>query len=162
MQDIINILLERKQTISTMESCTGGALANLITNIPRSSEVFKFGAVTYSNEFKIKMGVKKEIIAKYSVYSMETAQEMSKNIVLYTDSDYGVGITGKLLRNDPYNKEGLINKVFICCYVKNKNTYYKKEILVDKETREENKREVLEEVIKLLKEVLNDKKNKDI
>lgn len=154
MQEIVKILTEKNQTISTMESCTGGALANLITNIPGASLVFKFGAVTYSNEFKIKMGVKKEIIDKYSVYSKETAQEMSKNIALFSESDYGVGITGKLLRSDPNNKEGLDNKVYICCYVKSKDAYFNEEFLVDQESREENKALVLQHVLKLLKEVI--------
>lgn len=45
-----------------MESCTGGGVANAITNIEGSSRVFMFGAVTYSNEYKIKMGVNRNII----------------------------------------------------------------------------------------------------
>ena len=58
-----------------MESCTGGGMANAITNIAGSSDVLKFSAVTYSNEFKIKMGVNKSTIDKFSVYSMEVARE---------------------------------------------------------------------------------------
>ena len=56
------------QTVSTMESCTGGAVVNAITNIPGASQVLKYSAVTYCNEFKIKMGVSKDVIDKYSVY----------------------------------------------------------------------------------------------
>ena len=84
MKDIIAYLLKEKKTISTMESCTGGCVANAITNISHASEVFKFGAVTYSNEYKIKMGVNENIIKKYSVYSMNVAKEMSKEITKYT------------------------------------------------------------------------------
>ena len=47
-------LTKNKKTIATMESCTGGGVANIITNIPGASEVLKFSAVTYSNEYKIK------------------------------------------------------------------------------------------------------------
>ena len=111
MYEIVNLLIKKGKTISTMESCTGGALVNEITNIPGSSEVIKFSAVTYSNEFKIKMGVPKEIIEKYTVYSMETAKAMAKTISKFTESDYGVGITGKLNRVDPYNKMGNDNEV---------------------------------------------------
>ena len=96
MKDVVNKLIKLNKTISTMESCTGGFLASSITNIDDSSKVFKFGAVTYSNEYKIKMGVDSNIIDKYTVYSMETANAMSKAITLYTNSSYGVGITGKL------------------------------------------------------------------
>ena len=57
LKEIVNKLIEKHMTISTMESCTGGSLAGAITNIEGASEVFKYGAVTYSNEFKIKIGV---------------------------------------------------------------------------------------------------------
>ena len=66
-----------------MESCTGGGVANAITNCEGASEILKFSAVTYSNEYKIKMGVSSEVIDKYTVYSMETADEMSKNITKF-------------------------------------------------------------------------------
>ena len=78
-----NIVLEltrKNKTISTMESCTGGGVSNAITNCEGASEVLKFSAVTYSNDYKIKMGVSSDIIDKYSVYSMECAKEMSYNI----------------------------------------------------------------------------------
>ena len=72
MEEVVEKLRTIGKTISTMESCTGGAVANEITNIPGASEVLKFSAVTYSNEYKIKMGVSEEIINKYSVYSIHT------------------------------------------------------------------------------------------
>lgn len=154
MEEIIQILTKNKETISTMESCTGGLLANTITNVPGASAVFNFGAVTYSNDFKIKLGVKKEVIDKYSVYSRQTAEEMSKNIALFSGANYGVGITGKLLKSDPFNKEGQDNKVFICLYKKATNTFYHQEVIVDQKTRIENKKLVIEAVIKLLKEII--------
>ena len=113
MKDIVELLKDNNKTISTMESCTGGGVANAITNIEGASEILKFGAVTYSNEFKIKMGVDKKIIDKYTVYSIETADEMSKNISKFTNSDYGVGITGQINRQDPNNITGEDNKIYI-------------------------------------------------
>lgn len=150
MKKVIEKLIENNKTISTMESCTGGALASSITNIEGSSEVFKFGAVTYSNEFKIKMGVDEEVINKYSVYSKETAISMAKTIVSYTNSNYGVGITGKLNRVDKNNLFGEDNIVYICIYDRDNDKVNTFQIKVDKETRKENK----EEVIKLVKEKL--------
>ena len=79
-RDLVNRLIESNTSISTMESCTGGGVSNAITNIEGASEILKFSAVTYSNEYKIKMGVSPEIIDKYSVYSEECADEMSFNI----------------------------------------------------------------------------------
>ena len=127
---IVNELIDKNKTIATMESCTGGALASEITNIPGASDILKFSAVTYSNEYKIKMGVSEDIIDKYSVYSMETAIEMAKNIQYFAHSDYGIGITGKINRSDKANELGDDSKVFICVYEKEKDEVYKLELEV--------------------------------
>ena len=147
LEEIVKILTEQNKTVSTMESCTGGALANAITNIPGASEILKFSAVTYSNEFKIKMGVPKEIIDTYSVYSIETAIEMSKKISEFTNSNYGIGITGKLNRVDPHNLFGDNSTVYFSIYNKDNNTNYNGSLKVTKETRKENKKEVIEKII---------------
>lgn len=78
MKEIVEFLIENNKTIATMESCTGGLLAEQITSIEGASKVLKYSAITYSNEFKIKMGVDKNIIDKYSAYSEETAKERVK------------------------------------------------------------------------------------
>lgn len=95
-EKIVRLLKGKNKTLSFMESCTGGFLASKITNISGSSEVLKVSLVTYSNEYKIKFGVAKEIIDKYTVYSIETAKEMAKNVTLFANSNFGVGITGEL------------------------------------------------------------------
>ena len=100
IEKTIKKLIELKKTISTMESCSGGALANAITNIPDASKIFSFGAVTYSNEYKIKMGVDKNIIDTYSVYSMQTANEMSKKIGLLRSGDFGSANEGFIASDD--------------------------------------------------------------
>jgi nicotinamide mononucleotide (NMN) deamidase PncC len=60
------------------------------------------------------MGVDSNIIDKYTVYSMETAVEMAKHISEYTNSNYGIGITGKINREDPNNTGGSINTIYVC------------------------------------------------
>ena len=55
-KEIIHILQLGQKTIATMESCTGGGVVNAITNCEGASEVLKYSAVTYSNEYKVKMG----------------------------------------------------------------------------------------------------------
>ena len=155
MKKIIEKLTKLNKTISTMESCTGGGIANAITNIEGASEVFKFSAVTYSNEYKIKMGVDKNIIDEYSVYSMETANEMSKNISKFTNSNYGAGITGKLNRVDRFNPYGLDNVVYISIYDKDNNKYYNSIVEAKLSTRKDNKELVINEVITLLDNILN-------
>ena len=113
MKEIVEILKTKKQTISTMESCTGGAIVNEITNIEGASNVIKYSAITYSNEFKIKMGISKEVIEEYTVYSQQVADEMSMVIANYTDSDYGIGVTGKLCVVDDENPYGENDLVYI-------------------------------------------------
>lgn len=154
MKELIEILIKNKKTISTMESCTGGGVVNAITNIEGASEVLKFSAVTYSNEFKIKMGVNKDIIDEYSVYSIETAKEMAKNISLFSNSNYGVGITGKLNKVDKENPFGEDNVVFISIYNKDNDEYYNFSKEVQKKTRKDNKEIIIQEIIKELKDII--------
>ena len=155
LKELVEKLLDLGKTISTMESCTGGGVANAITNIAGASEVLKFSAVTYSNEFKIKMGVSSEIIDKYSVYSMETAEEMSKNISVFIISDFGVGITGKLNSNDGSNPEGENDIVFVSIYDKEKDKYYNTTIKVLVQSREKNKELIITKINDLILEILN-------
>ena len=156
MKRIVDKLRELNKTISTMESCTGGGVANVITNIEGASEVLRFSAVTYSNEYKIKMGVSSEVIDKYSVYSIETAMEMSKNISKFANSNYGVGITGKLNRVDINNLYGGDNKVFISIYDKELDKFYNYDLEVNKGSRKENKELVINLIIEKLLEILGD------
>ena len=154
MQRIVDKLIESGRTIATMESCTGGGVANAITNIEGVSAAIKYSAVTYSNEFKIKMGVSEEVIDKYSVYSMETAHEMSKAISNFANSTYGVGVTGKLNRVDKNNLHGDDSTVYISIYDSLNDKYYDSVIKAIKNNRKENKDLVIEEVIKILLEIL--------
>lgn len=152
--NIVKLLIKNNKTISIMESCTGGGVANAITNIEGSSEVFKFGAITYSNEYKIKMGVSRDIIDKYSVYSKETANEMSKNISLFTNSNYGIGITGKLNRIDKYNPYGKDNIVYISIYDSDNDKYYNSIVEATCIGRIENKELIINKIIMMMENIL--------
>ena len=153
-EKIVKLLINRNETISTMESCTGGGVANAITNIEGASSILKFSAVTYSNEFKIKMGVNKDIIDKYSVYSMNVAREMAKNISDFTNSTYGVGITGKLNRADINNNFGKDNEVIVSIYTNDK--FYDFSLNVDKLSRLENKEVIIDKIFEKLEDVINE------
>lgn len=153
MRDVVNLLIEKKMTIATMESCTGGFVASSITDIDGSSSVLKFSAVTYSNEYKIKMGVSKEVIDKYSVYSMNVAREMAKKISNFANSDIGVGITGKINRVDENNLFGDDNKIYYAIYDKNSDKYYEYELITINDTRLNNKKYIMENISKSLLEI---------
>ena len=154
MKLVVDRLKNNNKTISSMESCTGGGFVNEITNIDGASEVLKFTAVTYSNEYKIKMGVNKDIIDKYSVYSIECAKSMSKSISDFTNSDYGVGITGKINRVDKNNMFGSDNLVYVSIYDRGEDRYYTMSIDTIDGSRKDNKEMIINNIVSLLLNII--------
>ena len=150
---IVNKLIEQKLTIATMESCTGGGIANEITNISGASSVLKVSFITYSNEAKIDFGVSAEVIAKYTVYSAETAKEMAKTAKEKAKSNIAIGVTGQLGRIDPSNPVDKLNHVWFAI-VDNNNNFFEREIIVPDETRANQKKVVINEIAKVLNEYI--------
>ena len=148
MENLIKFLKNRNQTISCMESCTGGMLSNEITNIDGSSDVFNVGLVTYSNNWKEYFGVNKETIETYTVYSIEVAKEMAKAVSNFAKSDWGIGITGQLGKKDLKNNSNKLNTVYFAIYDKNSNKSFNYIL----EPVGENKFEKKQDVIKNIKE----------
>jgi nicotinamide-nucleotide amidase len=91
---IHDLLVQRRQTLSSMESCTGGLFASTMTDVPGAMTVFGGGLVTYTAEFKVRSGVPAEVIAEFGVVSPETAAAMAKAVRERLGTDYGLGITG--------------------------------------------------------------------
>lgn len=89
------LLAKKGRTLSLAESCTGGLMADLVTNVPGSSEYFMGGIAAYSNAAKEKLlGVKKSTILKYGAVSKECAVEMAVNCRRLFATDYAVAVTG--------------------------------------------------------------------
>jgi len=88
------LLKERGLILATMESCTGGFLANTMTDTPGSSAYFKGGIVSYTNEVKIACGVSADLIAQHGAVSAEVAEAMASAARQRLEADIGVGITG--------------------------------------------------------------------
>lgn len=154
VQTVIEKLTKEGKTISIMESCTGGGVSNAITNVEGASEVFSFAAITYSNEYKIRMGVPKEVIENFTVYSTQTADAMAKAICDYTKSDYGIGITGMLNRIDKNNPTDNNNIVYFTIYDRNNNIYNSHSISLDSMTRQECKEGIIIQIIYALLHIL--------
>jgi len=90
-----NLLKDKKMTLATAESCTGGKIAQLITSIPGASSYFKGGLVTYATETKISLlGIDSNLIEKYSVVSKEVAQEMAQSVQRILKTDFAIATTG--------------------------------------------------------------------
>ena len=94
-QVIGRLLVEKKGTVAVAESCTGGLLASLITDVSGSSRYFERGVVTYSNQSKTEiLGVPESLIQKKGAVSTEVAIAMAQGIRRLARTTYGVGITG--------------------------------------------------------------------
>ncbi|MFA7467303.1 MAG: competence/damage-inducible protein A [Desulfotomaculaceae bacterium] len=94
-ETVSSLLLERGLTISAAESCTGGQVMKLLTDVPGSSRYFLGGIVSYSNELKTDLlGVPGEVIASYGAVSEQTARAMAEGICRVTGSSFGLGVTG--------------------------------------------------------------------
>jgi len=115
---LTKLLIERKMTITTMESCTAGQIASLITDTEGSSAVLKGAFVTYCNEAKIMQGVPAEVIEKYSVYSKETALAMARACRKTYGADISIGVTGTMGNLDPANPNSSVpGEVFFAVIV---------------------------------------------
>lgn len=110
--ELVKMLIARKLSIATMESCTGGQIASLLTDTEGSSEVFKGGFVTYRNEAKILNGVPESVIEKFGVYSPVTAAFMAEACRAKLGSTIGIGITGSFGNTDPNNSDSVPGEVF--------------------------------------------------
>lgn len=105
-------LIEKGITITTMESCTAGQVASLITDTEGSSAILKGAFITYSNQAKILQGVPAEVIETYGVYSEETAAAMAAACRKCYGADIGLGVTGSFGNADPNNKDSVPGRVF--------------------------------------------------
>ena len=89
------LLTEKKVTISTAESCTGGKIAATLSAVPGASNYFKGSVVSYATQTKINvLGIANEAVAKYGVVSAEVATEMAKAAQKIMASDYAIATTG--------------------------------------------------------------------
>ena len=94
-QNLVDLLKAEKLTIATAESCTGGLIAKLITDVPGASDVFIGGVVSYSNAMKVKLlGVKSETLDRFGSVSENTVSEMLDGILNQTGADLGIAVSG--------------------------------------------------------------------
>ena len=93
--EVTGLLKEQNLTLSLAESCTGGLIAQKITDMPGSSDYFMYGVVSYSNDAKNRiLGVNHNTLEKYGAVSRETALEMAEGVRRIGDTDLAVAVTG--------------------------------------------------------------------
>lgn len=143
---LVSELTTKGLYITTVESCTGGALAYYITNIPGASGIMKDAFVTYSNEAKIALGVPREVIERYTVYSQETAIAMAETgLKKSIRADVSVGITGSISRADPNNPNSTPGEIYFA--VKYSDKTVAKKLNITAERRFEVKQKIIEETL---------------
>jgi nicotinamide-nucleotide amidase len=94
-QQLGRLLKSKEKRIATAESCTGGWISQMITEVPGSSEWFDRGFVTYSNAAKVQMlGVNPETLDKSGAVSAQTVTEMVNGALAHSDADCAIAVTG--------------------------------------------------------------------
>ena len=92
---VVRLARASGKTVATAESCTGGLVANRITNVSGSSEMFRYGWVTYANEAKMsELGVPKDLLENHGAVSPEVAQAMAAGALRKSGADVAVAVTG--------------------------------------------------------------------
>jgi nicotinamide-nucleotide amidase len=96
MEKVVGELLRQNAaSLALAESCTGGLIADMITNMPGSSDYFVFSAVTYSNRLKTKiLDVNKRTLNRYGAVSEQTAREMAIGVQRISEATYGLSASG--------------------------------------------------------------------
>jgi nicotinamide-nucleotide amidase len=123
---LVRLLAEQKQRVAIAESCTGGFLANKITNVPGASKVFIGGFITYSNEEKIRtLDVSPESIQRFGAVSEQVATEMAEGIRTRTGATYGMATTG-IAGPTGGSAEKPVGTVFVALSSENEPTRYEK------------------------------------
>lgn len=113
-EKVVELLKKHQLKLTTIESCTAGAIAARIVDVPGASEVFEQGFVTYSNEAKMRaVKVQKEVFEKYGAVSEKCAEEMVRGGLLEAKADIAVSVTG--FAGPSGGWEAPVGTVFIGC-----------------------------------------------
>lgn len=116
-KSIVDLLIQKKLTVATAESCTGGLLAARFINVSGVSEVFQSGHITYSNESKSKvLGIDKNMIQQYGAVSSQVAKEMAIKLAEISGADVTIGITG-IAGPEGGSEEKPVGLVYIGCNI---------------------------------------------
>jgi len=148
---IINNFSARNIQLAVAESCTGGYVSNMFTNISGASKVFERGIVCYSNQSKIDfLNINPKIIEKYGAVSEIVVQQLAYNIRMLSAVDIGIGISG-IAGPTGGTPEKPVGLVFIGISTKTETFIKKYNFKTDRITFKEK---VLEKIIQILEEIL--------
>src|SRR6266545_1994011 len=92
--DLLQVLKQGRRHLAVAESCTGGLVGHLLTEVPGSSEVFVGGAITYDNHLKQQIGVDRNLLEKEGAVSSAVAEAMAAGIRRHTGVSLAIAVTG--------------------------------------------------------------------
>lgn len=154
-EKLVSLLLEKKMTITTVESCTGGMVASKIVNVSGASAVFNEGFITYANQAKeTYAGVLKETLEAYGAVSNQVAMEMAEGIAQKTGADVAISVTGVA---GPFGgtNEKPVGLVYIGCFVLGKIFFEECHFNGDRlQIREQSANEAINFALKNVTEVI--------
>ncbi len=121
-ESVVELLAQKKMTVTTAESCTGGLIAGTLVNVAGASDVLNEGYVTYSNDAKERLvGVKHETLEEYGAVSEQTAREMAEGAAKAAGADAALSATG-IAGPGGGTEEKPVGLVYIGCYVNGETT----------------------------------------
>ena len=121
-ESVVELLAQKKMTVTTAESCTGGLSAGTLVNVAGASDVLNEGYVTYSNDAKERLvGVKHETLEEYGAVSEQTAREMAEGAAKAAGADAALSATG-IAGPGGGTEEKPVGLVYIGCYVNGETT----------------------------------------
>ena len=152
-EEIGKRLIERKMTVSTAESCTGGGIAARLTSVPGSSEYVKGGIVAYSNEVKVNLlDVSMETLHQVGAVSRETVIQMAKGAMKRLKTDCAIATSG-IAGPGGGTPEKPVGTIWMAVAYKNEISTRK---LEGDQGRRQNVERTIEEELKLLLERLEE------
>ncbi|MEM1443891.1 MAG: competence/damage-inducible protein A [Verrucomicrobiota bacterium] len=125
-QVILDLLLERGETVATAESCTGGQIVSTLTNVSGSSSILHRGYVTYANEAKSEiLGVSPELIEEHGAVSEEVVRAMAEGCLRVSNADHAIAVSG-IAGPTGGSEEKPVGTVYIGIASRDKETYAKR------------------------------------
>lgn len=150
---LIKTFTEKNLRISVAESCTGGYISHMFTNISGASNVFERGIVCYSNQAKIELvNVDPIIIEKYGAVSENVVRQLAYNVRVLSNVNIGIGVSG-IAGPTGGTSEKPVGLVYIGVSTEKKTSVHKLNFKTDRITF---KKKVLEKIIQFLEELFHE------
>lgn len=155
--ETVRILTEKNMKIATAESCTGGMIAQMITDISGASSVFDCGIVSYSNSIKSSLlGVSEETLKTHGAVSEETVREMVSGVLEVSGADIGIAVSG-IAGPSSDDTDKPVGLIYIAVATNEKTFVKKLNNSFSVNIRENNRNSAANEALKLVCEVLENK-----